>query len=59
MRNSSPSKCPCLERNKILIVDDDVFNIATLETIMDINFKLKVDKALNGQEAIDKVTKRN
>lgn len=47
--------CVCAGRNKILIVDDNIFNIATLENILAINYKIGTDKAMNGQEAVDKV----
>ena len=30
----------------------------TLQTILEFNFKIKSDKALNGKEALDKVMKR-
>ena len=48
---------PCSHPD-ILIVDDNVFNIIALELILKEKFKIKNDKALNGQLAIDKVIER-
>ena len=48
-------KCPCADRVKVLVVDDNIFNIATVETILDVTYDLGSDKAMNGQEAIDQV----
>ena len=39
----------------MLIVDDNIFNIITLETILDMQFKIKVDKAMNGADSLEKV----
>lgn len=36
---------------KVLIVDDDAFNTASLENILQKNFKIKVDKAMDGSIA--------
>lgn len=57
------SKTPILNRmnsftcecKKILIVDDENFNIQTLKFILK-NFKIVPDFCYNGQEALDKVT---
>lgn len=62
-RQKSPAmpsvrNCPCKMRSKVLIVDDNVFNIATVESILDIRYGLSSEKALNGQEAVDIVKKR-
>lgn len=51
-------KCPCSERSDILVVDDNVFNIMTLQCILDDGLQLKSDKALNGQEAVNRVLDR-
>ena len=40
------------------MVDDNVFNIMTLQTILEISLKLKSDKALNGKLALDLIKKR-
>ncbi len=50
--------CPCEIRNEILIVDDNIFNILTLETILQQKFNKTCDRALNGQEAFEKVRER-
>lgn len=46
---------------KILVVDDQGFNITAIEVILKCKFKMQVDriveKALGGQEAIDLVRK--
>ena len=42
----------------ILIVDDNIFNIITLETMIELQFQIKVDKATNGLEAVNKVKER-
>jgi CheY-like chemotaxis protein len=39
-------------------VDDNVFNIMTLQTMLEVSLKLKSDRALNGKEAVDLVRKR-
>ena len=49
---STERECPCKKRNRILIVDDNVFNIITVQTILDMKFKFKSDSALNGLEAV-------
>lgn len=51
----SKNTCICADRNDILIVDDNVFNIVTLQTLLEYQFNLESDKAMNGQEAIEKV----
>ena len=47
--------CTC---TPILIVDDNAFNLFTLELMITYHFKLKCDQAFNGQEAVDKVQQR-
>ena len=49
-----------LNRNKILIVDDEIFNIEAAKAVLECRINLKntdqiCDSALNGQEAIQKV----
>ncbi|CDW79459.1 UNKNOWN [Stylonychia lemnae] len=52
-------QCPqCRDQVEILIVDDHIFNIVTLQTILEIQFNLKVHKAMNGLEAVQKVRER-
>ena len=50
--------CCCEDRNEILVVDDNIFNIMTLQTIIECSLKMQSDKALNGKEAYEKVMKR-
>ena len=42
----------------MLIVDDNIFNIVTVQTILQTMYGLEADKALNGQEAIELILKR-
>ena len=46
--------CDC-DQIQILAVDDNIFNIVTLQTILEFEFKLKSDKSLNGLEAYNLV----
>ena len=39
-------------------MDDNIFNILTLQTIIEQSMKLQTDKALNGRDALDKVMSR-
>ena len=48
----------CHDRRPILIVDDNIFNIVTLQTMLELQFKLKADKGFNGMEAIEKIKQR-
>ena len=50
--------CSCMDRREILVVDDNIFNIITLQTILEYSLKIQSDKALNGKEAVEKVLKR-
>eukprot|EP00347_Sterkiella_histriomuscorum_P016217 403354040 len=50
--------CSCQTRTDILVVDDNIFNIVTLQTILEYQFNLRSDKALNGQDAVDIVKQR-
>ena len=47
---SSEKACSC--ESTILIVDDNMFNLVPLEMILKEIFKITVDKAMNGQEAV-------
>ena len=51
-----PSICICENFADILVVDDNIFNIVTLQTILEFQYNIKSDKAMNGQEALDKVS---
>ena len=53
-----PDICCCQDRKDILVVDDNIFNLITIQTILDQGFGVKSDRAVNGQEAIDKVIER-
>ena len=48
------SRCQC---NPVLIVDDDGMNLAALESLAS-TFNIKVDKAENGREAVNKYRER-
>eukprot|EP00347_Sterkiella_histriomuscorum_P002515 403367855 len=50
--------CECDKHADILVVDDNIFNIVTIQAILELNFGLKSDKASNGVEAFNMVTKR-
>ncbi|CDW86801.1 -like sensor kinase protein [Stylonychia lemnae] len=51
-------QCPCQQRQDILVVDDNIFNVVTLQTILEFQFNLKSDKAMNGLDALKKVEER-
>lgn len=57
-RRPAGSKRNCGHKNKILVVDDNVFNIMTLQCILTAGYKLESDKALNGEEAVEAVNDR-
>jgi len=40
------------------VVDDNVFNIVTVQTILEFQFGVSSDKAMNGEEAVEKVLNR-
>ena len=44
----SEIECPCKSRNSILIVDDNIFNIITVQTMIEMKFSFGCDMALNG-----------
>ena len=49
----------CEDRSDILIVDDNAFNIVTLQTMIEGGkLKLTSDKAMNGEQAVNKVKER-
>eukprot|EP00347_Sterkiella_histriomuscorum_P000376 403376099 len=52
LMNSSGCHCPKLP--EILIVDDNIFNVVTLQAILQMQFGHLSDKASNGQEAVQK-----
>jgi CheY-like chemotaxis protein len=47
-----------MDRREILVVDDNIFNIVTLQTILECALKMPSDKALNGKEAVEMVLRR-
>ena len=47
--------CSCGDRKDILVVDDNIFNILTLRTIIESSLNMQADKALNGKEAVELV----
>ena len=51
-------RCFCEKWPDILITDDNVFNVITLETMIQATFNMECERALNGQEAFTKVTER-
>ena len=40
--------CDCAPQNDILIVDDNIFNIITLQAISEYQANMSIDKAFNG-----------
>jgi CheY-like chemotaxis protein len=44
-------RCDCVD--SVLIVDDNMFNLMPLETMLEEYFEIKVDKAMNGREAVE------
>lgn len=44
---------------RILVVDDNIFNIVTLQTLLELQFHQSSDKATNGLEAVKKVKARH
>ena len=57
--NTIAKNCPCGERKDILVVDDNIFNIVTLQAILELQFGITSDKASNGLEALNKVKERD
>ncbi|CDW89272.1 pas domain s-box protein [Stylonychia lemnae] len=45
--------CECQSLNKILVVDDNIFNVVTLQTIIEQNQGFQCDKAMNGIQAVE------
>lgn len=45
--------CNCEAKPKILVVDDNIFNIVTLQTLLEFQHNLSTDKAMNGLEAVE------
>jgi CheY-like chemotaxis protein len=42
----------------VLCVDDNIFNIVALQTVLEYDLKVTSEKALNGLEALNKVIER-
>ncbi len=57
-RHISHIPCNCLGKPEVLVVDDNIFNIVTLQTLLDFQHSLPSDKAMNGQEAVEMVQRR-
>jgi len=53
--NVVPDKLFTKRKKRILIVDDDLFNILALETFLK-DYEVEIDSAYNGKDAVDKVT---
>ena len=53
------SQSPLKNLPPILIVDDAIFNVFSLQMVLEKNFNLKSDFAYNGEEAIKKVKERH
>jgi hypothetical protein len=49
MKDSIKKGRDCNCESTILIVDDNMFNLIPLELILTENFRIRIDKALNGQ----------
>eukprot|EP00347_Sterkiella_histriomuscorum_P016734 403352055 len=50
--------CSCQKVPEILVVDDNIFNVITLQAILQMQFGYQSDKASNGAEAVQKVEQR-
>ena len=46
------------ELPKVLLVDDTVFNLMILQNIFLLNFKVKTEQAISGEEALEKCKQR-
>lgn len=55
LRAQTNTICLMKDSPMILLVDDNVFNLIAIETILNHKYHLSVDKAMNGQQAFDKV----
>jgi CheY-like chemotaxis protein len=55
LHQNEEEECAC---PKILIVDDNDFNILSLKTILEINHHLQTDQAYNGEQALKLVQDR-
>lgn len=51
--------CTCEKQAEVLIVDDNPFNITALSTILEFQFGLPSEKALNGEIAVEVVRARH
>ncbi|CDW74528.1 multi-sensor hybrid histidine kinase [Stylonychia lemnae] len=50
--------CNCQSLLDVLVVDDNIFNIVTLQTILEFQYNIRSDKAMHGQEALELVHSR-
>ena len=51
-------QCVCESQSEILVVDDNIFNLVTFQSILSLQFGVKSDKALNGKHALTLFTSR-
>lgn len=51
---SMESAVECLCRQRVLIVDDNHFNLFTLKSLIQSKFDVQIDEAINGQIAFNK-----
>eukprot|EP00347_Sterkiella_histriomuscorum_P003008 403365951 len=56
---TSLTDCSCQRVSEILVVDDNIFNVITLQAILQMQFGYQSDKASNGAEAVQKVEQRH
>ncbi|CDW74854.1 pas domain s-box protein [Stylonychia lemnae] len=52
------SFCTCQQLKDILVVDDNIFNLITIQAMLELELKQKVDRAANGLEALQLVQQR-
>eukprot|EP00347_Sterkiella_histriomuscorum_P016419 403353254 len=50
---STNLNCLCEKKSKILVVDDNVFNLVTIQSILELKFGLQSDRATHGLEAFE------
>eukprot|EP00347_Sterkiella_histriomuscorum_P001618 403371338 len=50
---STNLNCLCEMKSKILVVDDNVFNLVTIQSILELKFGLQSDRATHGLEAFE------
>eukprot|EP00347_Sterkiella_histriomuscorum_P016020 403354801 len=50
---STNPNCHCEKKSEILVVDDNIFNLVTIQSILELKFGLKSDRATHGLEAFE------